>query len=258
MDESGTHSDEYLIIGMLFVPDHGPFHSKLIKVKEARGYYNRSPKRKAQYKETHFTKFKSKRDVDVLSDWMDVFVASDAWFRCIIIDWSIWDGSHFGNPFEPSALKKRRAYKKWAELLLQPEFSSPLRGHRPIRNAQLYLDRLRITYGYDVLDALEERFTSKYEGDRPFIKSFQHTPSWKDANQALQLCDAMVGSIYQALVPSRSEVKLAARDMVASKLSPFGVDRLDLGFWRQWHPSTLRQRLPRFCAWVWVPESRRR
>jgi hypothetical protein len=33
-DESGTHSHEWLVIGMLFVPDHGPLQSDLCKVKE--------------------------------------------------------------------------------------------------------------------------------------------------------------------------------------------------------------------------------
>ena len=32
-DESGTHDEKWLIIGMLFVPDHGALHSALVKVK---------------------------------------------------------------------------------------------------------------------------------------------------------------------------------------------------------------------------------
>jgi hypothetical protein len=47
VDESGTHSDHWLIIGMLFVPDHGPLHSALCKVKDDHGYLNTSPKQHA-------------------------------------------------------------------------------------------------------------------------------------------------------------------------------------------------------------------
>jgi len=60
----------------------------------------------------------------------------------VVIEWAIFEGRHFGGPFEPDALKKRRAYKKWAEMLLQPEVGA-------LTNAQFYLDRLRILYGYD-------------------------------------------------------------------------------------------------------------
>ena len=69
-----------------------------------------------------------------------------------MIDWSCWDGSHFGDPFEPRALQKRRAYKKWAEMLLQPEVSEP-DGKPRFTGAKLYLDKLQIMYGYDVIDA---------------------------------------------------------------------------------------------------------
>jgi hypothetical protein len=36
--------------------------------------------------------------------------------------------NYFGDPFEPDALKKRRAYKKWAEMLLHPELKTPTFG----------------------------------------------------------------------------------------------------------------------------------
>ena len=69
VDESGTHSDEWLVIGMLFVPDHGRLHSDLCRVKENKSYFNKSPRRNARYKETHLTGFKSERDVEVAKGW---------------------------------------------------------------------------------------------------------------------------------------------------------------------------------------------
>src|SRR6266511_5136534 len=50
-DEAGTHGGDWLIIGMLFVPDHGPLHSALCASKENHKYYNAKPRRKARYKE---------------------------------------------------------------------------------------------------------------------------------------------------------------------------------------------------------------
>ncbi|HEX2049243.1 MAG TPA: DUF3800 domain-containing protein [Actinomycetota bacterium] len=252
VDESGTHSDDWLVIGMLFVPQHGRLHSDLCRVKEEQAYFNRSTKRKARFKETHLTEFRSPRDVAIAKRWLDLFIKHNCYFRCIVIDWSIWDGSHFGTPFEPSALKKRRAYKKWAEMLLHPELKEPLYGGS-IRGAQLYLDRLRILYGYDVIDHLKDRFTRNYEGASPYIATFQHTESWKDANQCLQLCDLLTGCMYQVLNPAKSSVKQETWRYLGDLLRSQGVERLDPGFWRQYESGSVRKHFPKFSAWFWRP-----
>lgn len=253
VDESGTHADDWLVIGMLFVPDHGTLHAALCKTKDDLEYFNRSPKRKARYKETHLTEFKSDRDVAVTRKWCEAFVQSSAYFRCVVIDWRIWDGSFFGGPFEADALKKRRAYKKWAEMLLHPELKEPL-GGQSIRGAELYLDKLRILHGYDVIPELEERFTRRYEGESPFIAKFQHTNSWRDANQCLQLCDVLTGSMYQTLHPAKNEYKRAARACVEEHLKPLGVERLESSFWKGYESSSLRKNFPKFSAWFWRPD----
>jgi len=259
VDESGTHSDQWLVIGMLFVPDHGRLHSALCAVKDKHSYYNKSPKLSSKYKETHLTKFKSRYDVAVAKDWINLFLLHDCYYRCVVVDWSIWDGSYFGDPFDPEALEKRRAYKKWSEMLLHPELKSP-QGGRQIHHAKLYLDRLRIMYGYDVLDHLRFRFTENYKGEAPYIDEFQHTDSWRDANQCLQLCDLLTGCMYQALVPSPMAEKTAPRDYLEASLKPLKVDRLAPGFWKQYAPNTLTQHFPKFAAWFWKPteEGRRK
>jgi hypothetical protein len=253
VDESGTHEANWLIIGMLFVPDHGSLHSALCKVKEELQYLNRSPKYSARYKETHLADFRSARDVEVGKRWIDLFVQQSCYYRCVVIDWSIWDGSYFGDPFEADALKKRRAYKKWAEMLLQPELAPG-----QIRHARLFLDKLRILYGYDVLDHLKDRFTANYQGPSPYIEAFQHTDSRHDANQCLQLCDLLTGCLYQALVPAQSPEKRAIREHMENALKPFGVQRLAPGFWKQYAPNTLRQHFPKFSAWFWRPTDQKK
>jgi hypothetical protein len=99
IDESGTHAENWLVIGALFVPDHGTLHPALCKVKDDIGYLNTSPKSSAKYKETHLTAFRSFRDVDVAKGWLDAFMTHQCYFRCVVIDWSIWDGKYFGGAF---------------------------------------------------------------------------------------------------------------------------------------------------------------
>lgn len=252
IDESGTHSQEWLVIGALFVPDHGALHADLCKVKDSIAYLNASPKISAKYKEIHLTGFRSQRDVDVAKGWLDAFMLHQCYFRCVVVDWSIWDGKYFGSAFEAESLKKRRAYKKWAEMLLHPELKNPV-GGIPIYDAQLYLDRLRILLGYDVIPELEERFTRNYDGAEPYIKSFQHTDSKADANQCLQLCDLLTGCVYQSLVPSKSVEKLAAKDYLAKLLEPHKVKNLSPSFWKGYASNSLNRHFPKFSEWFWRP-----
>ena len=248
-DESGTQSDEWLVIGMLFVPDHGRLHPDLCRIKDGLNYLNSSTKRSAVYKETHFAEFKSRRDLQLGQEWIDRFLISDSVFRCVVVDWSKYQGRFFGDAFEPDALKKRRAYKKWAEMLLQPEINK-------VQDATFYLDRLRILYGYDVISSLRDRFSFHRDGNARKncrIKDFQPTDSWKDANQCLQLCDLLTGAVYQSLCPSSNQTKLAVVDHLYERLKAFGVKSRAPGYWRG-YSQAVNKHFPKFSEWFWEPQ----
>lgn len=248
-DESGTHSEDWLVIGMLFVPDHGKLHPDLCRIKDDLGYFNQKKKRAAVYKETHFAELKSRRDLELGKRWIDRFLVSESRFRCVVVDWSKFQGRFFGNAFEPSALKKRRAYKKWTEMLLQPELDS-------LAGATFYLDRLRILYGYDIISSLRDRFSFHRDGkarkNSP-IRDFQLADSWKDANQCLQLCDLLTGAVYQTLCPSSNETKGAAVDHLYEQLQAFGVKSRAPGYWKG-YGQTVYKHFPKFSQWFWDPQ----
>jgi Protein of unknown function (DUF3800) len=259
IDESGTHrGSEWLLIGMLFVPRHAELHKALCVVKDREEYLNNSPKRNARYKAIHFKDVGSPRDVRVCKGWIDAFLAHPAFFRALAFDWTMWDGRYFGDAFDSDALKKRRAYKKWCELLLQPELSDPPDGMK-IVNAELFLDRLRIAYEYDVIDVLAERFAPSdgYLGETPYIARLEHAASWRDSHQCLQLADMLLGALKEAFCPTHGKHKREVSDYLADKLAEHGVARLDPGFWKQYHPISLRERLPKLSAWCWQPERKR-
>jgi len=253
VDESGTHgSSPWLVIGILFVPDHGMFHSELCGTKESQEYFNASPQRNARYKETHLADFKSHRDRNVALAWIKAFFTHGCYFRSIVIDWSIWQGQFFGGPFEHDALKKRRAYKKWTEMIIHQE--TPY-----LRDATLYLDALHVLHGYDLLEHLKDRFTRNYQGTTPWISEFQVTDSWRDANQCLQLADLLTGCVYHTLVPAGPQTKRSLlRDQTASHLydglREFGVRDSAPSFWRGYHKNTLTKHFPKFSEWFWRPE----
>src|SRR5262249_46504349 len=103
-------------------PDHESLHSQLCQVKAQAQFFNAGP-HKARYKEIHFADLRSRRDAKGARAWIDRFLASTSFFRPAVICLSIFYPRHFGDRFEPQALKQRRAYKKWAEMLLQPELA---------------------------------------------------------------------------------------------------------------------------------------
>ncbi|MGH7562846.1 MAG: hypothetical protein ACREK5_00270, partial [Gemmatimonadota bacterium] len=93
-----------------------------------------------------------------------------------------------------------------------------------------------------------------YMGATPRIKDFQATESWKDANQCLQLCDVLVGSIYQKLVPSENQHKLATVNYLYETLGTFGVKDRRVGFWRGYAKGSLQKHFPKFSEWYWRPD----
>jgi hypothetical protein len=133
-------------------------------------------------------------------------------------------------------------------MLLQPEVGA-------LREARFYLDKLRILYGYDVIQSLRERFQHDEDGEvksRPRMREFQTTESWKDANQCLQLSDLLTGCVHQSLVPSTNPVKLRVMNYLYKKLEAHGVKGRTPGYWRG-YGSNVRKHFSKFSEWFWKP-----
>jgi hypothetical protein len=143
-DESGTHEDAtWLVIGMLFARDRDRPEKHIVLHEQINPRFG------------------------------DLDVRTRRNIREVVIEWENWNGKYFGGPFEPDSLKKRKAYKKWAEMLLQPEVCD-------LSRAEFYLDELKMLHRYDVIPHLQARFTPEgYVGKSPRIAKFQHTKSWK-------------------------------------------------------------------------------
>ena len=251
LDESGTHEgSEWTVIGMLFVEEHGQLHSSLLRTKKDISYLNRNPKRKAKYGEFSMKGCRNAKSADVGKGFVDSFIKFDCYFRAIVLDNSIWQGKYFGDPFQSDALKKRRAYKKWCEMVIQRE------KHK-LSEATLHLDELRMVKDYDILEALKERFTYNYKGEKPWIRRFVHAKSWRDELQCLQLADLLCGAVYRKLNNQASEHQGIVIDYLDEKLAGYpGPKKICLGedsYWRGFHPNTLTKHFPKFSQWHWKP-----
>ncbi len=249
LDESGTHAEKYLVIGALFIPQPKTVHNQLCRCKDKYSYFNSNPKYKAKYRELKYSEIHKLKDLSVAKEWIDVFAKGNCWYRAIVIDWSIWQGKHFGSPFDPDALKKRRAYKKWTEMLLSPEVGS-------LTGAWLKLDELLVCYGYDVIQGLRDRFLGGYKGRLPRIAKFSKVKSWRDAHQDVQLSDLLTGCIYNSLVPPVGKMgrkKIEAREYLFDVLKAYGVEDYKPSYWKGFSKKTLRDHFPKFSEWFWEP-----
>lgn len=132
-------------------------------------------------------------------------------------------------------------------MLLQPEIGK-------FRDARLFLDRLLVTYGYDVLGELAFRFTHKYLGTHPRIAEFSPVDSWRDAHQCLQLCDLLTGAVYRKLVPPTRPIKLEVVDHLYASLVPHGVRRREPSYWKGFSDANLADHFPKFSEWFWRPK----
>lgn len=252
MDESYDRHGKFLLIGALFVPQDASLNPPIHEIKERERYFAR-PERRDTWKEFSFKAAKHPRDIRVGKSMLDLFHDHDCWMRVIVIDWSIFDPSYFGNPFEDDSVRERKAYKKWAELLLQPELRE-----RP--GGDLFMDRLARINGYDVASHLWDRFVSdpETEGRQPRLARLQMVRSHSDEHQGLQLCDLLIGSVTHALVPGSGgnicKRKCEVTDYALERLRPLGVESFEPRFWRQYSKTTLREHQSKFSLWYWQPD----
>lgn len=233
---------------MLFVRAHGPLHAELLATKQRLAYLNTGAK-SARFAEFSLKHCRNPKAASVGKAFADAFIKHDCYFRSLAFDWSQWHGKYFGKPFDADALKKRRAYKKWCELLIHGETQN-------LNHSDLYLDELRIVRQYDVLNELQLRFTKNYKGDTPWIRKFVHAKSWQDEHQCLQLCDLLTGAVYRALAGADGHAKEVVTHLETTLLQFPSPKPIKLGhesYWRGFHKSTLTQHFPKFSQWIWTP-----
>ena len=112
-DESYDNDHHYLLYGALFVPPTSSLHQRIDESRRKHDFD----------REIKYNRCKNPSTLRVYKNVIDAFVEDDAYFRCVVVDQYGFDYSRFGRIDETLALKKARAYKKFAEMLLEPNVS---------------------------------------------------------------------------------------------------------------------------------------
>ena len=186
-DESYDNNRHYLLYGALFIPPSSRLHQRIRALRAQTGFPG----------EIKYSTCKNNFRLGICRRVVDAFIEDSAYFRCAVVDQHGFDYSGFGRPDEGLTLKKARAYKKFAEMLLDP--------HRLYLNDAVFLaDELTRCHGNHFLESLRVCFNRP--GAKTVFRHLDEVSSDKEEHQCLQVCDLLLGCVLNSLKPTTAKV----------------------------------------------------
>jgi len=209
-DESYDNAHDYLLYGALLVPSSSRLHQRVSQIRAEAGLLS----------EIKYSTCKNNFRLGVCKKVVDAFIDDSAYFRCVLVEQHGFDYSGFGRTDEPLALKKARAYKKFAEMLLDPHRSY-------LENAVFLADVLKRCSGDQFLESMRECFNTP--GGRIAFRHLDEVPSDEEQYQCLQVCDLLLGCVLNNLKPAKKDTKNQIRKYLCARL---GVRNFLPSTWR--------------------------
>jgi hypothetical protein len=241
-DESYDQEHEYLLLGVLFNPHPAFLHHAVSAVKKDNGYVYRAGTLAGKTKEIKYSGCSNAYLQKMACQMIDQFVRSTSWFRCVVVDQrpGSFDLDYFGHKAESENIKKARAYKKFAEMLLD-------HNCKFITNATLLTDRLTRCRGDLFLELLRERYCA---GPNCTFRALEEVDTALEQYQLGQVNDILIGCVLNALKPaenaSKNQLRQYAERALGISLSPH--------YWSKFSRSDLDDLNPKFGVWAWKPK----
>ncbi len=249
LDESYDSAHQFFLLGALFAPSPRRLHRQFRQVKLAEGYVLQS----GEVKEVKYSGIYTPRQLRVAKAGVELFKASDSWFRCVVVDQrpeSGWSLDFFGSPSDSRAIKEARFYKKFTEMLLR-------RSSANVTNGVLLTDRMTRCAGDDFIRLIADEFgASSQSGEAPCFRAVQEVDTAEERYQLGQIGDLLMGAVLNELVEptgARARYKRQFKDYVKGQLE---VPSLGANFWAMpGHEADLKH--PKFQIWHWRPSRSR-
>jgi len=218
-----------MLYGALFVPPTSSLHQRFLRVRHELNYRP----------EVKYSKCRNQRALRVCKQVIDEFLCDDAYFRCVVVDQYRFDYDKFRRPDESLKLAKARAYKKFAEMLLDPHVGG-------VQNAVFLADDLKRCDGDQFLERIRERFNPP--GHPPTFRHLAEVPSNVEEYQCLQVCDLLLGCVLNNLKPTTNPFKQEIRTYLCERLE---VPSFLLSEWRNVPLNVSRNPETKFNVWYW-------
>lgn len=246
LDESYDNRHTFLLLGALLNPHPRYLHRRMSEIKRARGFINAD----GSLTELKYRDCRTEAHYVVARDVIDAFFDSTSWFRCIAVEQAKVDPSRFGKPHETDNIKKARAYKKFAELLI---------GHNTehLQGGVLLADSMTRCHGDEFLERMRDVFAVPNSGHSigkasPTLRHIAEADSAAEHYQVLQVCDLLLGCVLNNLFPTANEWKNRLREHLVARL---GVGSLLPHDWQHYSKACVETYWPKFNAWYWTPGS---
>lgn len=248
LDESYSAANEYFLLGALFNPHSQFLHRRLGEIKRKYHFIRNDGM-------LYEIKYNLCRDINNLNmdcEVIDTFFESTSWFRCIVIEKQYLDLNNFGRPFEHDKIKKARAYKKFAELLLAHNTEN-------IQGGVLLADEMTRCKKDLFIDKLTELFCKPGEGysvdkQKTTLNRIEEVSSKLEQYQVLQICDLLLGCVLNNLMPTKNVCKTKLREYLIGKLK---VKDLLPETWCNYSKRDSEEKHPKFNIWYLRPAEKK-
>ena len=235
----------YLLLGALFFPSPRLAARQMAAVKER----HRRLSLGRSFTDVKYSKSGDRYILAICQDLIDLFVASDAYFRCIVIDSAIpgFSWGRFGGSGASLAVVKARAYGRIAESLLRPNLAA-------VENAVLLPDWMSPLAGDDFISHISACFGSSQRPDAsriPQIRHIQRVNTRLEQYQLGQLCDVLLGPVLGDLAPPQNPNK---RELIRRLKQRMDIPSFQPHYWLASDAVELSRRHPKFQVWHWRPQ----
>jgi len=216
LDESYDWQGTYFLLGALFVrEDHDVFLESFETIKREEKFARPD----GTLRELKYSTIKHDNHERAAIKAIQTFKAQQAYFRAVIIPQSSFDLSFYGKKYEPDNIKRARAYKKFAEMLI--EYNTP-----DVKQGILFADYLSrckgaLGRGDEFVEVMKQRFvypTNELLRIPPKLKHISEVSSAHPNYALLQVCDVMLGSTLNGILKVARGRRMAHKNAVTAKM----------------------------------------
>jgi hypothetical protein len=218
LDESYDWQGVYFLLGALFVlEDHDIFLESFNSLKRVESFERAD----GTLRELKYAKILHGKLERTAVKAIQTFKAHNCYFRAVIVPQAQFDLKYFGKPYELDKIKRARAYKKFAEMLI--EYNTP-----ELTNGILFADDLSrckgaLGRGDEFVEVMRERFQhAVYDHDLnatpPKLKHISQVRSADDNYGLLQICDVLLGSTLNGILKLAKGPRMVHKNRVTEKM----------------------------------------
>jgi hypothetical protein len=233
LDETYDCHGVYFLLGALLVlEDHDIFLESFNSLKREETFSRPD----GTLRELKYVKIKYGKYEKAAVKALQAFKAHKCYFRAVIVPLSQFDLRYFGKSYELDKIKRARAYKKFAEMLI--EYNTP-----ELAQGVLFADNLTrckgaLGHGDEFVEVMKQRFQHTiYDHDLNALPAkLKHVQEVRsvDYNYALlQVCDVLLGSTLNGILKTYKGPRMIHKNRVPEKMKELlELPSLERDYWQ--------------------------